>query len=199
MGPTLTFRTNFARVLAVVIAVVTLAALYFFAAQGGVRELLRSGPTALLGAALGWALFWRPQVEVSDGGITITNILRTIHVPWPAFKGVDSQWSLRVETPGRTFTAWAVPASSGMASRVRSTPRAALESAQTPGRRALTEGGNADAAALAIAERLHKLRAAGYLKGTPREEIRPTVTPNRAVITVLAALAALSVAGLVLG
>ena len=96
MGETLTFRTPMARVLTIGVAVVAVVALVYFVSDGGIREAWRSGPTVLCIVVVTWALFWRPQVQVSDGGVTVANILRTVHVPWPVLRSVDSKWSLTV-------------------------------------------------------------------------------------------------------
>ncbi|WP_154795279.1 PH domain-containing protein [Occultella kanbiaonis] len=206
IGPTLTFRTLFARVLTIVIAVVAACALVFFVLDGGWRELARSGPVILFVVAGVWALFWNPLVEVSDGGVTIVNVLRTVHLPWPTVASVDSQWALRVRThDGGGYSSWAVPASSGMAARSRRPERSGgrddVIADKVPDSRARISGASADAAALAIGQRLAALTEAGHLTRSRSTvgEIHPTVTWNGQVLAVLGVLAALGVLGLTLG
>ncbi|MBZ2196530.1 PH domain-containing protein [Occultella gossypii] len=207
IGPTLTFRTLFARVLTIVIAVVAACAVVFFVLDGGWRELARSGPVTLFVVAAVWALFWNPLVEVSDGGVTIVNVLRTVHIPWPTVASVDSQWALRVRThDGGNYSSWAVPASSGMAARTRRPERAggrddAAARGAADDSRTRISGASADAVALAIGQRLTALTEAGHLTGSRSTvgEVRPTVTWNGQILAVLGVLAALGVLGLTFG
>ncbi|MGM0385656.1 MAG: PH domain-containing protein, partial [Actinomycetota bacterium] len=117
MGPTLVYRTAVSRVLGYGAVVLAVLAVAFFAATGGVREVLRSGPVITFLALAVWVAFALPHVTVSDGGVTVRNVLRTVHVPWPAFRGVDSTWSLTVRTTAGDVGSWAVPAASGFAAR----------------------------------------------------------------------------------
>lgn len=174
MGETLTFRTPMSRALTIGVAVVAVVALAYFVSDGGIRELWRSGPTVLCIVVLTWALFWRPQVQVSDGGITVANILRTVHVPWPVLRTVDSKWSLTVTAADVNVSAWAVPASSGMAARTRRPGARGGQDSPSP----LRSTGNADAAALAIAQRREALVEAGHLKAQPIGTVGSTRTWN---------------------
>ncbi|TDE93894.1 PH domain-containing protein [Occultella glacieicola] len=207
IGPTLTFRTLFARALTIMVAVVAVCALVFFVLDGGWRELARSGPVTLFVVAGVWALFWNPLVEVSDGGITIVNVLRTTQIPWPTLAAVDTQWALRVHTDdGRRHSSWAVPASSGMGARTRRPSRSGVQ--KQPGDadrgsaaegRTTISGASADAVALAIGTRLEALTEAGHLGRGTIGAVHPVVTWNREVLVVLGILAPLSVLGLTLG
>lgn len=194
MGETRTFRTPMARVLTIGVAVVGVVALAYFTGSGGAVELWRSGPTVLAIVVITWALFWRPQVQVSDGGVTVANILRTVHIPWPALRSVDSKWSLTVVATDVTVSAWAVPASSGMAARARR-PGAGGEDAPGPLRRT----GNADAAALAIAERRAELTEAGHLGRRTVGSLGSSTTWNTTEIAALAASVVLAVVSHLLG
>lgn len=111
------------------------------AARLGGGSVTSYGAPLLLFALLGWAGFWRPQVEVSDGGVRITNTWRTVHVPWPAITAVEGRYGLRLLTAHGNVTSWAAPAPAG---------------------RARARGSESEAADL-VNERLGDLRAAGYL------------------------------------
>src|SRR5699024_6520955 len=106
MGETHVFRTPTARVLTIAIAIVAVIAMVYFLSEGGVLELWRSGPVVVLVVVLIWLVFWQPRVVVSDGGVTVANILRTVHVPWPQFTSVDSKWSLTVTAGEEKVSAW---------------------------------------------------------------------------------------------
>lgn len=101
------------------------AAVIAVCAIGGVSFGLREGWSAFSHSApwLGliafgsWALMWRPEVVVDDGGVHLHNVLRTIDVPWPAIQRIDTKWALTLFTPYGAFTAWAAPAPSRFASR----------------------------------------------------------------------------------
>ena len=80
---------------------------------GGADDLLRFGAPVALFGVLGWAAFWEPYVEVSDGGITVANTLRTVHVPWPAVRSVNGRYGLRLGTAYGPVTAWAASAPAG--------------------------------------------------------------------------------------
>ncbi|WP_152230795.1 PH domain-containing protein [Georgenia ruanii] len=123
MGPTIVFRTTSARVYAVItwaVAAVVLAAL---GANGGIGEVVRYGAIPLAMAVFGWAVFWRPSVEVGDDGVVLTNVLRTVEVPWGAIDRVETRWGLRLVTSRGAVNGWAAPARAGVG-RARSQRRA---------------------------------------------------------------------------
>jgi hypothetical protein len=181
MSPARVFASTSGRVLTVLAAAAALAALVGSAVSGGLGELLRFGAIPVLGIVVVWALFWYPQVEVSDGEIVLRNVLRTIRVPWPTFRGADTRLSLTIETTDGTFTAWAAPARSALA---------ALEA----------DGHTADAVALEIAVRRENLEQAGHLHpGPPPAGVHVTTTWHGRMIMAVAALGALAVVGAVLG
>ncbi|SEE97229.1 PH domain-containing protein [Ruania alba] len=198
MGETLVFRSPMARPLVVIVAAVCLVALGYFIWIGGPAELWRSGPTAALVIVVMWALFWVPGAEVSDGGITVVNVLRTVHVPWPEFTEAEARWSLQVRAGDVTVSSWGVPASSGTGTRLASRGRArrasAEERAATETPRRLTGRGNAEAAALAIGERRSALADAGHLTGARRGTLPVTTTWHRPVIVALIAASVLTAA-----
>ncbi|UFU07490.1 PH domain-containing protein [Ruania halotolerans] len=197
MGETLTFRSRVARPLAVAVAVVCVAALTYFVSVGGVVELWRSGPTAALVIVVMWALFWGPGAEVSDGGVTVMNVLRTVHVPWPEYTGAEARWSLQVHAGGRTVSAWGVPAGSGTGARLAA-PRRSRQiraESQSPGEdHRLSGHGTAEAAALAIGERHDRLTSAGHLRGVRRGTLPVATTWHVPVIVALGITAVLTTA-----
>ncbi|NMM30591.1 MAG: PH domain-containing protein, partial [Cellulomonas sp.] len=153
MSPARVFAATSGRVLTVVAAASALAALVGSAASGGLDELLRYGAIPLLGLVVVWALFWYPQVELSDGEIVLRNVLRTVRIPWPTFRGADTRLSLTIETTDGRFTAWAAPARSALSARAdAATPRGPR---LVPARRARgqSDGHTADGGAREIAAR----------------------------------------------
>lgn len=111
MRPTYVIRTRWARTIAVVGWAACLAY-----AVGAARDAgtIATGHLAwaALAALLVHTLWWRPAVEVSDGGVTVRDLLRTSHVPWPAVREVGARWSLTVVTASGQIGSWALPASS---------------------------------------------------------------------------------------
>ncbi len=171
MGSTVRLQSRPARMLGGFMVVVSAIGLLSVAVDG-LDVLLRYGaPVALLGL-LGWGAFWNPYVEVSDGGVTLANTLRTVVVPWPAVEGVDGRYGLRLQTAYGPVTAWA---------------------AQAPAGRQRARGQRSEAAAL-VEERLESLRAAGYLEDRRLERPQPAITWHRGVVAAIAALGVASVA-----
>jgi len=159
----------------------TIGALMVLAAVAGLGSTLldgwggaiRFGAPLVLFGLLGWAAFWQPYVEVSDGGVTVANTLRTIEIAWPAIESVEGRYGLRLVTAYGPVTAWAAPAPAGR-ERAR---------------------GQQGKAAEAVTQRLESLRGAGHLDDPKLERPAPKVTWHQPL---LAAVAALLVAALVL-
>lgn len=168
MGETTTYRSSFSRSLAVVTIALCGVLLVSLALAGDPERTQRYAAPLLLVALLAWVAYWRPQVEVSDGGVEIRNVWRTVQVPWPALQEVDSRLGLRLVTAYGAYQAWAVPA-----------PR------RTRGR---LEVPTTEAAARVLA-RWEDLRSAGYLDD-PRLE-RPRARTKLHVVPIAAALALL--------
>jgi len=173
--PTHEYRTAVARFLAWASVALAALALAYFAATGGLREVVRSGPLAILFATAMWVSFELPRVTVSDGGVTVRNVWRTIHVPWPTFRGLDSTWSLVLHTSEGDVASWAIPATSGFAAR------ASRDVAGQAGK-----GVNANSVALAIAERHQQLIDAGHLGRRTLQEVHLERSWNRGAIGALA-------------
>jgi hypothetical protein len=171
-GRTVVIRSRTSVALAV--AMVATSVVGFVLSLAADSDALRvfGAPLVLFGV-LGWASFWRPHVEVSDGGVRVVNTFRTVQVPWPAITEVDGRYGLRLQTAFGTVTSWAAPAPSG---RLRA-----------------REGSSE--AAVVVDQRLEELRAAGYLDNPVLErESLETVWD----VPVVAAAALLLVASLVL-
>ena len=172
MGGTQEFTSTYGRWLTGAAAVTAVIALVSVAAVDGVAESLRLLPLLALVVLLVWALFWRPAVEVSDGEIVVRNVLATVRVPWPAYRGVTVKYSLVVHTTGADVTAWAAPRSSGTAQRLRR--RRAVAGPLGPGR----HNANAERVADAVVERQAALKDAGFLQGA-EAAVAAGVAPQR--------------------
>ncbi|KON72709.1 hypothetical protein M768_14465 [Cellulosimicrobium cellulans F16] len=157
MGPTLVFRSTYGRVLTVATGAVAVALVVVTAVTGDVVAVLGALLPAALVTYLVWMLFWRPAVEVSDGGIEVRNVARTVHVPWIVYEGVETRYSLEVRYQGGRVTAWAAPRSSGSARWLRSSRRNPVD------RERVVNGANAEAVAEAVTQRHGLLAAAGHL------------------------------------
>lgn len=188
MGPTIVYRTAVSRVLGYAAVALAVLALAFFAATGGVREVLRSGPVIVFLALAVWVAFALPHVTVSDGGVTVRNVLRTAHVPWPAFRGVDATWSLTVHSTAGDVGSWAIPATSGFAARA----------ARDNSGRAV-QGVHANTVALAIGERHRLLKEAGFLGRRTLQEVPVERSWNTGVVVALGVAAVAALAGILLG
>ena len=157
MGPTLVFRSTYGRVLTLATGAVAVALVVVTALTGDVAAVVGAVVPAALVTYLVWMLFWRPAVEVSDGGVEVRNVARTVHVPWTAYEGVETRYSLELRYAGGTVTAWAAPRSSGTARWLRSSRR------RTAGQDQVVAGASAEAVADAVTQRHGLLAAAGHL------------------------------------
>ena len=195
---TAVYRPTFGRVLTVAIAVICVLAGVVSATDGGLSDLARVLPWLALVAGACWAVFWRPRVEVSDGGVRIVNVTRTIDVPWPAVRNIETKWALKLVTAYGSFTAWAAPASGrGPARRAARIENNLLSRARmTNTLRADTpslDGAAGDAADI-IRDRWVKLREAGHLDNPILEHEN---VPVRWHLEALATGAALVVLGVI--
>src|SRR5690625_1628199 len=184
MGETHVFKTTFSRFFPPVFTAVGLAAIVLMVAEDA-GELTQSVPF-VVAAVLGvWVVFGFPRAEVSDGGITLVNIVRTVHIPWPCFTGADSRWNLRIDTPAGSFTSWARPTGSGTARRL---PRRRGEASATFRQ---LRGNTAEAAVVVIGERAQQLKEAGFLDaGTlGRVEVETSLNRPALIAVVVAGLA----------
>jgi hypothetical protein len=194
------FRPASGRVLTLVVAFVGIGAVAFVAGTSGVEDAFLTLPWVLLCTATSWAIFWNPRVIVSDGGVRLVNVTRTIDIPWPSIVDVETRYALTLVTTYGRFAAWAAPApSAGGALRtaMRSRPPAvdgaeveAVTIGEVPG----TASG--DAAQL-VRRRWERLRADGFLDDPQLEFDAPPIRWHWKAAIVIGALGALSVGTLI--
>lgn len=197
MGPTYTFRTLYARILTMAAAAVILIVLIYSLIDGGPGAAWQAVPFLVVGGGLIWVLFGNPKVEVADGGVTVVNLLRQVHVPWPTLRGVETRWALTLETTAGTYSSWAIPAASGTSMRLRRGRRGGRDR-DPDATSALESGHNSDAVALVIGQRLESLTDAGYLDASPTHgQVAPAVRWNTREAVVLG-LAVVVLAAMVL-
>jgi hypothetical protein len=166
------FRPAFGRVLSIVMALIALAGLISFVVVGDPAGLVRYGWGLLLLAAVTFALFWFPSLDVAEHEVTVRNVFSTIHVPWPAIQRIDTKYALTLYTPQGKIAAWASPAPSRYASQVSRTQDARLAASAAgadprPGDLLDTTSG---AAAFVIRRHWDDLREDGYLDAPVVEE-----------------------------
>ena len=194
------FRPAFGRGLAVVVAVFAVVLVVFVVATSGVGDAVATVPWVLLFSTCCWAIFWNPCVVVSDGGVRLVNVTRTIDVPWPAIENVETRYALTLVTAYGRYAAWAAPAPSAggalrnsMRSRQRVVDRGAEVEAVTMGEVPGTASGDA---ARIVRRRWERLRADGFLDDPRLEFDKPPIRWHWQMALVVAGLAALSVASL---
>ena len=196
LEPEKTYRTSFARAIAVLVGLVCVVAVVA-GAFAGPGSLLRPGWVFGCMGIGAWLVFWRPYVQLSDGEIVMVNLLRSHRIPWVRVTEIDSRWAFTVRTSEGAYSAWAVPGSSGMAARARPTRRRDRGTSPDPDtERRLSGGHDADAVALAAAERMARLREAGYL-AEPRDDIPVTSRWDRPALVAVVVGLVWAVAGVV--
>lgn len=169
-------RSSASRTLGAVMVVVSALVLAAVATDGA-DAVVTWGPLVVLFGALGWAAFWQPHVEVSDGGVRVVNTLRTVDVAWPTLEDVEGRYGLTLRTTYGAVQAWGAQAPSGR------------------GRAAGREG----EAATAVRERWERLRAQGHLDGARPEHDAHPVTWHRGTVVALVVLPLLAALTLALG
>ena len=170
LGETVVLRTSTMRTVGLCTVVVAVAGVVVSVPDG--TAIAHWGAPLLLVALVGWAAFWNPRVEVSDGGVLMVNVLRSVEIPWPAVEGVDGRYGLQLRTAYGAFTAWGAGAPTG---RDRARSR------------------ESEAAAL-VHERMDTLKAAGWLDDPRLERPRARVRWHVPVIAVAAVLLVTSLA-----
>ena len=194
------FRPTFGRVLSVLTAIIAGLGLLGFVVAGDWRDLVLHGWGLLLIAAVGFALFWFPRLDVQEHAITVRNVFSTVTVPWTAIQRIDTKYALTLYTSEGKVTVWASPAPNRYASHVSSTSDTRIADQDSggsirPGDLIHTASG---AAAFVIRRHWQQLRDDGFLdnpvveKGSMKKQLH-TVT-----IVVLGALAVATVLGFVL-
>lgn len=147
-------------------------------------------------AYLGWLLFWRPAVIVSDAGVILENPFRVVEVPWEALVQVDTRYSLTLVTPRRKYSAWAAPAPGIWGGRnahpdhLRGLPESSYGPGKSvrPGDLKSTDSG---AAAQIVRTRWQQLLASGGVESGRAEEaqVRSDVVWSRIAVAVILAVA----------
>jgi len=169
------YRPASGRVLTVVVGVIGIVVAVSVAFSEGWTEAGRVLPWLALLVGGCWAVLWRPCVEVSDGGVRIVNVTRTVAVPWPAITDVEARWALTLVTAyGRRFTAWAAP--SGGRAPVRRATRihpGAIRPDADAGQ--VNLGGPAGDAVELVRRHWEQLRRAGHLDNPVLEHDRVPV------------------------
>lgn len=185
------YRPRLGRAIAVVVVVVCAFALGALVIDAGASAVVEYGAWLGLIALAAWAMFWRPEVAVSDGGVRLVNVTRTIDLPWPAITAIEMKWVLELETAYGRYSAWAAPARSRGASRRSALiPRGTYRTSDASAAVWRVERGTNPAAATAetIAARWEQLRRAGHLDEPRLEHERAPVHWHVTTIVVGAAL-----------
>lgn len=153
MGETVRLRSTTSRVVGAASMVFAVAGVGTLVVSQDWERLLTYGAVLALVALVGWTAFWAAYVEVSDGGVTLRNVLRTVVLPWPSVTQVEGRYGLRLHTAYGRYDAWAAPAPSG---------------------RDRLAGGASEASDL-VSQRWEGLRRAGYLDSPRLEQERAAV------------------------
>ena len=194
------FRPAFGRGLTMTVAVVGSAVVIFVWATSGFRDAMLTVPWMLLLAAACWAFYWRPRVVVSNGGVRLVNVSRTIDVPWPSITDVETKYALTLVTMYGRFAAWAAPApSTGTALRtaMRSRPLSVSgDEAITAVTKGDMEGTASGDAAMIVRRRWEGLRNDGFLDEPRLEFDKAPVHWHWNVAAVILGLTMLSVGSL---
>ncbi len=189
-------RPWWGRALTIVLAVICAGMTLSVGLAGDWTDAALMAPWTGLVALLCWATFWRPCVIVSDGGVRVVNVSRTIDIPWPALRAIETRWALTLVTAYGRFTAWSAPAPgarSTMLSRSatrRDAPPGGGDDVVRPSELLDTPSG--EAAAL-VHRRWTALRTAGHLDDPRLERDRATVRWHVGLAVAVAALVTIGV------
>lgn len=192
---TVEFRARFGQALALAVAALSAVGLVLTLVEDPAAAL-HYGPVLVLVPVVVWALLGRPAVVVSDAGVEVRNVLRTIELPWPSIERVDTKYALTLYTAYGVYSAWAAPAPSRAQTMsagpddVRHLPESSyIGGGLRPGDLPTSASGQA---AAYIRRRWDDLREAGYLDDPRLERDRPRVRWHvgpAAAVLVLAAVA----------
>jgi len=197
-GDRVEISSRFNRILALCVwAIAALIAGSLFFVGPGV-SLLTLIPAAFF-SVLAWEALWRPYTAVTDEGVELRNVFRTIHIPWAALINVDTKYALTLYTPGRKFVAWSAPAPGHMTG-VRNSRSTGSESQAglpasaevRPGDLISTESGQA---AAVVRSRWTALRDHGLVEAGVADETPVLITRHTMMIVVLSALALATLVG----
>lgn len=189
------------RILFIATLAVVMVCLVALLAQDDRGRTLRYSLVLTTSAYLVWLLFWAPCVEVSDGGIRLKNVWRTVDLPWPAIERIDTRFALTLTTSYGRFVAWAAPASgrhrviTTAPTDLRNLPETSY-SAGTVGLGDVPRSDSGDAAAV-VRQRWEQLRDSGYLDGARLDPDFSPVRWHRGHLIVFSTLAVASILALV--
>lgn len=195
------FRSRFGQVLTVAIVAVGLFIAITTIAADGILALVPFLPSLGLVCFGTVALYWLPSVTVSDGGITLRNVLRTVELPWPSIGAVETRFALTLVTSFGKYTAWAAPApgrfgAMGAGRDTKGLPASTyVNNSIRPGDDANTDSGQA---ALIVRRRWEELQNAGHLDDARLETERPRSRWHWVTIAILGALVVGVIVSLVL-
>lgn len=170
MRPTVRLQSTSLRIVGAAVVVFAVVLLGGLLVSGAWSHLVYGAPLLGLLAFAGVAALWLPYVEVSDGGVEVRNVFRTVHVPWPAITEVDGRYGLRLTTAHGRVDAWAAPAPTG---------RGRLK-------------GEESSAALVVRQRRADLTAQGFLDEPRLEDDALPVTWHREIMAVAVVLTGLA-------
>ncbi len=199
----MTYRPRATRVLGGAIFAICGVGLLGLLIDSGVAGLLRYGWWIALAGVLAWALFWNPSVQVDNAGVRVVNVFRSITLPWPSIKEVDTKWSLTLITAYGSFAAWAAPAPGRHATKnvteqdIKHLPTTSFDAGGSigPGDNPNSSSGQA---ALVVRRHWEALRDAGHLDNPRLEFDRAPVRWHVGLIAAIAVLLVLGAAGLAL-
>jgi len=149
--------------------------------------------------ALVWSVFVRPSVLIDDEGVIIRNVVRDVHIPWNLVTDVEYRWNLKVFTPERGYSAWAITAQverpKGVTSGVFDLP-GRLDKYASPGARAKMSHKEPKVTASSVARSIESLKdqyaeavARGALPAAPDARVRVRWVPFAVVILLVPAIA----------
>ncbi len=191
-----TVRPWWGKVLTIAIASISVAVTIWTGIGYSWTDAAKAAPWMALLTLSCWATFWRPCVAVSDAGVELVNVSRTVFIPWPALQGIDTKWSLKLITAYGRFTAWSAAAPGARGAQLGlGDSRDRLSQPSPPDEPGVRPGDLIDSPSGAAADLIHrrwdKMRAAGHLDEPRLERGRAQVTWH--VATALAAGALLAV------
>lgn len=195
------FRPTFGRVLSVVVAALAVLAIGGLIAAGDWTGLLRHGWLYAFVAALAFALFWMPRLDVAEHEVTVRNVFSTAHIPWTAIQNIDTKYALTITTVAGRISVWASPAPNRYAATratradARLASDAALGSDVRPGDLPGTASGDA---AFVIRQHWNQLVEDGLLDNAVVEEGSLRRDIHWTTIAVLTALLGATVLGFAL-
>lgn len=182
------FRALTGRILAAIIIGACGVALFAAWIGYGARAIGDVGPWLGLAGLIAWAAYWNPSVTITDEGLRIVNVWRTIGVPWRLVRSVETKWSLTLVTDTGKVTAWAIPAPRGTA------PIPPVSVSPTGGP-PVVHRYPARFAAATVRDRFERYQNAAGRSGAARDAPMPTVSTqwHTPLIAALGALVAVGV------